>query len=110
MKRALIIGDRTATTVSQLLAQAGLDITLRMEGKTMAKRKKKLSTVEIVAARMKAHEGCESTSVETRQSRRAALRRNGVVKSTSQKNRLKGPRWMRAAKQIAARRSLARLD
>jgi hypothetical protein len=104
MKRALIIGDRTATTVSQLLAQAGLDITLRMEGKKMAKRKKNISTAELVAARMKAHEGCEATSVETRQSRRAALRRNGMVKPTSQKNRLKGPRWMRAAKQIAARK------
>jgi len=63
-----------------------------------------MRTVEIVAARMKAHEGCEARSVETRQSRRAELRKNGIVKPTTQKNRLNGPRWMRAAKQIAARR------
>lgn len=88
----------------------------------MAKSKKKhRSMVGIVKARMKAHEGCEATSVETRQSRRAAARKEKLATVTNQygqepravrrglvlipsrrKNRLKGPRGMRAVKQVAA--------
>lgn len=87
-------------------------------------KKKHISAYDLAAARMKAHEGCESKSVETRQSRRAASRKEALAGITYQygqelravrrglvlipsrpKNRLKGPRWMHVAKQVTAKRA-----
>jgi hypothetical protein len=72
--------------------------------------KKRLSAKGIFLARMAAHEGCESTSIVTRQSKRAALRQGIVLETVHPKNRLKGPRAGRAAKQLAVRRANARFD
>ncbi len=72
--------------------------------------KKNLSAKERFKARMAAHEGCEKTSIVTRQSKRAALRQGIVLQTVHPKNRLKGPRAGRAAKQLAVRRANARLD
>lgn len=87
--------------------------------------KKKLSALQMFKNRMADHEGCETKSVETRQSRRAATRKEKLAAVTNQysqeprpsrrarvlrpfrqKSRLNGPRGMRAAKQIAARRAV----
>lgn len=83
-------------------------------------KKKHISAYDLAAARMKAHEGCESKSVETRQSRRAASRKEALAGMTHQygqqprairrglifiptdlKSLLRGPRGQRAAKRAA---------
>lgn len=134
MSSAVTIGKARSHGFSralELLAQAAEETSnlhlLNLESMLMIKPKKKYrSMVGIVKARMKAHEGCESTSVETRQSKRTATRREKLASVTNQynqiprhhrrgmvllpsrpKNRLKGPRGLRAAKQVAAKRVAA---
>lgn len=92
-------------------------------GEIMTKRKKKtISAREMMERRMTANDGCEANSVETRQSRRAAVRKEKLASVTNQYNsilrhfrrgmvllpvrdrsHLKGPRGARLIKQLVAR-------